>query len=132
LREKFLEFIWATAKETHFTTLMEETPLFWARAREFGLVFLKTNSDHRKIHEDLALMDAVQMRNNLLQMSDNNQHYPLLAVGNQIKSCPRYKLGFLEASVQQLILLCVGQASLQTANLDICASGFGADPCYVC
>jgi hypothetical protein len=44
------------------------------------------------------------MRNNLLQMSDRNQHCPLLAVCDlqQNQSCHRYQLDFPEAWYMQL------------------------------
>jgi len=35
---------------------------------------------HKVVQDLLVLINGVQMRNNLLQMSDHNQNYPLLAL----------------------------------------------------
>ena len=66
------------------------------------------------------LINLVQMLNNFLQISDRNQHCPLLTIRGlrQNRCCHCYKSDFQEAAVQAT-LHCVVQASLQMANLDI-------------
>jgi len=66
------------------------------------------------------LINWVQTWNNLLQMSDCNQHCPLLTIrGLRQNPCFHcYKSDFPEALLQAT-LHCVGQASLQMANLGI-------------
>jgi len=56
------------------------------------------------------------MRNNSLDMSDRNQHCPLLAVrGHQLSLLKvRFSGGFVQTTLH-----CVGQASFQMADLDI-------------
>ena len=66
------------------------------------------------------LINWVQIRNNFLQMSDRNQHCPLLTIRGlrQNRWCHCYKSDYTEALVQET-LHCVAQVSLQMANLDI-------------
>ena len=72
------------------------------------------------------------MGNNLLQMSDCNQHCLLLVVRglHQNQSCHHQKSNFSEVLVQETLHF-VGQASLQIANLDIslCVRACGVCVC---
>ena len=82
--------------------------------------FRQIQITHKVVKDLLVLINGVEVRNSLLQMSDRNQRCPLLPLRDlhQNRSCHRQKSDFPETLVQKS-LYNVGQASLQMPSLGI-------------
>ena len=96
------------------------TLLVWNLRVQLVFFKYKLKSQTRLLRSPFVLLNVAQMRNSFLGVSDRSQPCPLLAVRylHQNRSCHRQKSDFPDAVVQTA-LHCVGQASLQTENLNI-------------